>query len=388
MDILPINHLDVAEIKRLLEAGGEIRVSMMLPVQQEVDKRDENRIRLKNCVQEAQSKLAALAGGPPDSERFVAPATELVSGGRFLDISAPGLAIYLADGFSRAYQLPYAPEMNVTAAGQFQIKQLLPSLTQEPFFILLLGQDSVRLLWATQYTVQRVDLGAAAQSLDEALSQDDPERQLQWHSKTGDEGDGRAAMYHGHGVDSKEKHKENLLRYFQILSKGVEEQLAGEEAPLLLAGVDYLLPIYRETNSYATLFENALTGNYEHLSDAEVQGMAWELVEPYFAQKRDALISRYQELAAKELATADPAAALQAAYQGRVETLLIALDARQWGVFEPATGRVTVHAEQEAGDDELVNLTAVYTLRNGGEVYAAPRAGFPERKQVLALLRF
>lgn len=388
MEVFPMNQLSEREIKYLIDAGKGVRVSIFLPVQQEVDKRDENRIRLKNSLQEVQEKMIALDYGSSDIEEFVSPARDLVVGGRFLEITSPGLAIYLAHGISCAYQLPYSPEKIVVAESYFQIKQLMPLLTAEPYFILVLGHDSVRLLRATQFTVERLDLGETPQSLDDALLWDDPERQLQWHSKTGSEADGRAAMYHGHGIGTKERNKDNLLRFFQILNKGVVQRLDGEEAPLVLAGVDYLLPIYRETNSYNTLIEKELTGNYENLSDEEMQRRVWEHVQPYFHEKRKRLYSRYRELAGKALASADLTAVIHAAYLGRVDTLLVAMDAHQWGEFEPATGRVTMHAQPEPGDVELINLAVINTIVNGGKVYAGPLEELPGQKQLVALLRF
>jgi hypothetical protein len=389
MDIFTLKYLSEGEIKDLIEAGKGTCVSISLPVQQEVDKRDVNRIRLKNSLQEVEEKLIALGYELSEIEEIVSPAREeFVVGGRFLDTTSPGLAIYLAEGFSQAFKLPYPLEESVIVDREFQIKQLMPLCTAEPFYVLVLGQDSVRLLRATQFAVERLDLGETPQSLDEALRWDDPEKQLQWHSKTGSETDGRAAMFHGHDISAKERHKDDLLRYFHMLNKGVAQQLAGKKAPLIIVGVDYLLPIYREANSYNTLIDNELTGNYEHLSDEEIRQRAWEHVQPYFHEKKERLYLRYRELANKKLSSSDLTTVLNAAFQGRVDTLVVAADAQQWGEFEGETGHVKMHAQPEPGDVELLNLAAINTILNGGEVSGVSLEELPGKELLFALFRF
>lgn len=388
MDVIQIYQLHDSELEDLIAAGKDVCISMVMPVQQEVDKRDENRIRLKNLIQEAEQDLAALDHRRPAIEKLLQPAEELVLGGRFLNISGPGLAIYLAKDFSRAYQLPHTPERVASVGPYFHVKPLLPLRSQEQYYVLSLSQQSVRLLRATPHTIERVDLAEIPQSLDEALRWDDPEKELQWHSKTGNENDGRFAVFHGHGVSTKEITKENLLRYFQLLDKGVSDRLTGTEAPLLLAGVDYLLPIYREASSYENLSDEVLVGSHDHLSDAEIQQLSWELVRPLLQDKQREDISRYHKLAAQSLASGDLTAVIEAAYQGRIATLFVALDEQRWGQFDATTGRATLHDHHQPGDVDLLNLAAIFTLRNGGKIYAIPRQDIPDDESLAAILRF
>jgi len=270
MDLFQFKQLTDSELRALIERAGEISVSVIMPVQQEGDKRAENRTRLKNLLRAAEEELVALNLRQPDIERLLAPVEGLDEGGRFAVTDSPGLAIFLTEDFARAYQLPYAPEEMVTVSSNFLIKPLMPLRSQPTFYVLVLSQQEVRLLRATQYTVERMDLQDVPQGLNEALRWDDPERELQWHSQTGNQSDGRAAIFHGHGVGTKEMHKENLLRYFQLLDRYLSKRLAGEDAPLVLAGVDYLLPIYRQANNYRHLMEPGIEGSQQRLSDTRV----------------------------------------------------------------------------------------------------------------------
>jgi len=61
--------------------------------------------------------------------------------------------------------------------------------------------------------VKEVELENTPQSLSEAFKYDDPEKQLQFHTRAPAAGGERAAMFHGHGV-GKDDAKDNILRFF------------------------------------------------------------------------------------------------------------------------------------------------------------------------------
>jgi hypothetical protein len=388
MDIRQLNQLSDDELRALIDAAGQNSVSIIMPVQQEPDKWDENRIRLKNLLQAAEQELGQLDLRRPAVEQLLAPAGDLVEEGRFVATDGPGLAIFLTKGFARAYQLPYAPEQMMTVTSQFLIKPLMPLRLNEQFYVLGLSQRGIRLLRATEHTVERMDLRDAPQSLDEALRWDDPEKELQWHSQTGGRGNGRDAVFHGHGVGTKEMHKKDLLRYFQLLDRHLSKILAGEDAPLVLAGVDYLLPIYREANTYGHLFEEGIEGSYEQWNDKEIQHQAWELLQPYFQKGRQAAESLYHQQADKSLASADLATILPASYQGRVDTLFVALDEQRWGRYQPEAGQLELHTQPRPGDVDLLNLATIYVVKNSGDVYAAEREELPDASPLATILRF
>ena len=76
----------------------------------------------------------------------------------------------------------------------------------------------------------------------EALRFNDPERRLQFHTGAvtpGGRGD-RPAAFHGHGVGQGVEAKTDILRDFHKVDEALQEVLRDEEAPLVLAGVDYL----------------------------------------------------------------------------------------------------------------------------------------------------
>jgi len=78
---------------------------------------------------------------------------------------------------------------------------------------------------------------------------------------------------------------------------------------------------------------------------------------------------------------------LAAAERGIIRSLFIPTTGERWGsLVPPAT--VHLHVKEEPGDDELLNLAAVLTIRHGGHVYVVPPEKLSEGADVAAVFRF
>jgi len=167
--------------------------------------------------------------------------------------------------------------------------------------------------------------------------------------------------------------------------------LLGEEHyPLLLAGVDYLLPIYKEANNYPYLVESYLEGNPDDLSINQLHQRAWGVLESLFQadqrKAREHLMSLKNSGSTQ--ASMDVEAIVPAAYYGRVKTLFVALDTQLWGSFDSQKGTVSQHQEFHPGDHDLLDLAAVQTLLNGGLVYALEPNEIPGESFIAAIYRY
>jgi hypothetical protein len=79
---------------------------------------------------------------------------------------------------------------------------------------------------------------------------------------------------------------------------------------------------------------------------------------------------------------------LEGARTGRVDTLFVADDTHLWGRLDGAAHGVNERNEPAAGDEDLLDVAAAETLRNGGAVQVLPRADAPFGKPVAALFRW
>jgi hypothetical protein len=316
------------------------------------------------------------------------PATNLLGAIPFWKDKRDGLALFIAPGEFRYYQLPTRFEPLVVVAHRFHIKPLLVFMGGNEFFVLALSQNSVRLFEGSRFGLSSTDdLEGVPRSLADALKYEELIKQLQFRTGLGVGGarGERAAMFHGQNTDDA---KDRILRYFRQIDQGLRDLLREEQAPLVLAGVEYLLPIYKEANTYQYLLNEGITGNPEGVSLEELHRQAWALVQPYFQREQQDAAGRYRQLAGTGRTSQDPREIVPAAYHGRVEQLFVAVGRQQWGDYDPGTNRVNLHAEAQPGSFDLLDLSATQTLLHGGAVYAMEPDEVPEKALLAAIFRY
>jgi len=395
-----MNLINKHELQRLMEKCERPCVSIYMPAHRAGREVQGDSIRLKNLLNKAEEQLIAAGIRAPEALDMLEPTRQILTDTIFWQNQSDGLALFISGEFMRYYRVPLAFETLAITGGRFHLKPLLSLLTGDGrFFILALSQNEVRLLQGTHYSVDEIHLEHIPGGLEEALRWDDPERQTQYHtSSVTPQGEsirrataqGRPAIFHGHGVESATEHKEQVLRYFHKIAAGVHEILAGEHAPLVLAAVDYLRPIYEQANTYPHLVEDGVPGNPEELSAQELHAQAWNIVRPIFDRVEERAVEEYHQLAGagSDQASAVLQEVIPAAYAGRVKTLFVARGTQTWGVFDLDAQRVAVSDAAEPDNEDLLDLAAEYTLLHGGTVYAKEPDQMPAASPLIAVYRY
>ena len=366
-------------------------VSIYIPTRRAGPESRENPIRFKNLVEEAENYLIENGMRSPEARKLLNPVKNLVDDYDFWQHQSDGLAVFLAPELFRSYRLPLNFEELLVVADRFHLKPLMPLLSDDgQFYVLALSQNEVRLFQGSRYSINQLDLEDLPTSLAQALRYDLPHKQQQFHTATaapGSPGGNRPAMFHGHGVGTDDA-KSNILRFFQEVDKGLRSLLTDNSSPLVLAGVEYLFPIYREANTYPNLVDKGVAGNPEILKPDSLHQRAWQIAEPFFKQARQEAITRYKQLAETGQASKDVRKILPEAYFGKVDTLFVAVESHLWGTFDAETNTVHLPQEPEPDDEDLLDLAAIQTLLYGGTVYAVGSQEVPDGALMAAVFRY
>jgi len=372
------------DLKTLIGEHPSPCISLFMPAHR--SGAEEDSIRWRKHLAEAEERLAKAGRRAAEVKELLQPGRRLLDDIELWKNQSDGLATFLAPQFLRLFRLPLSFQDKVVVANRFSITPLLPLLTGNGrFFVLALSQHAVRLLQGTRYSVSEVDLKGVPGSLAEALLTHEAMQPFSFFGRRAGEGAGSwGGIFHGHGVGIDDS-KEELLHYFQKIDRGLHPLLREEEAPLVLAAVDYLQPIYRQANTYAQLLEQGVEGNPDRLSGRELHDRAWPLVQPLFEAEQQRAAAQYRQLAGTEHASGDLEAVVAAAYEGRVETLFVALGREAGGIFDPTSGRVEQHKEAPFGDVDLLDLAAAHTLSHGRTVYAVEPEQVPSKTDVAAI---
>lgn len=377
--------LRIDDIKSLSRSTGGMHVSIFLPtIRFGPDSQLENGRRLKNLLRSVADDLASRGMRAAEVDALLAPA-RLVSEDRpFWLRAGDGLAVFLGPD-PAMFRLPVAFTETTVISERYYLKPLLAHLgSDRHFYVLALSLKHVRLLRGSLASLVPVDLEGAPGSLSEALKWDNYEKQsLQYHTQNSAAPGGRRPVVF-HGSDEPDP-KEEIARYFRDIDRALKEVLT-DNAPLVLAGVEYLLPLYREVSSMPTLAPEAVQGNPDSIGPEALHDQAWAIAQSVFSGERTAAAARIEELWATPRATSDPETVLPAALNGRVETLFVALDREVWGTVSADT--VQIHAHPEPGDEDLLDRAALQTLLAGGDIFAVPANEMPHEGAAVALLRY
>lgn len=382
-----MNTLSQDELKTLLGKQQGLCVSIFMPTFRTGVEGQQNQIRFRNLLRRAEEKL--LAGGMRSQEvkEFLEPAQALIGNVLFWRRQSDGLALFRAAGLFRCFCLPETFDELISVADRFHIKPLLPLLSGDRrFYILALSQKEVRLLEGTTHHVQEIELESVPKNLAEALQYDALEKQVRFRSGSGGGGD-RSSMVSGHGADIDDT-KENLLKYFRLIDRGLHDLLKEERAPLVLAGVEYLFPIYREANTYPRLLDGGIGGNPKGISAEALHRAAMEIVGPYFQKAEREAIAQYRQSSGTGLTSVDIGEIVPAAFHGRVGQLFVAAGRQQWGSYSLEKGVADLHPATETTGEDLLEIAAIQTFLNGGSVFILPLEEVPDARDLVAVYRY
>lgn len=348
-------------------------------------------------IRQAEEDLKALEVRQDERDALLDPMRALLKDMSFWIHQSSGLVLYSGRDFFQTYRLPLPFEELVVTGHRFHVKPLLPMFSGDGrFYILSLSQHRVRLFLGSHYNLEEIELKETPTTIGQALWADDGESKEShpFFNERPARGGRNDSMHQSHGADAedtKARPHDEIVRFFQKVQDGLMAEVFHlENAPLVLAGVEYYLPIYREVNHYQHLVGNAIiAGNHDRTNAQELHEKAWNIVAPIFSEKFDRSKERYGNLRARDgMAIEGLAKVIPASVYQQVEVLFVDDKKHQWGQFDMDTNTLTLHEEEHPGDEDLLDLAAVQTLLGGGTVHTLPSDQMPSNELVAAILRY
>ncbi len=363
-------------------------VSVCLPVNRAAPGANGNRIQFKNLVKQAQEQL--VAGGMRSSEaaKLLEPVSKLTDGDRLRQPKGDGLAVLRTPSKFHCIDLPYACEAAAISGSYLHVKPLVPLVANGGgrFFVLALAENNAMLYEGSRDSFDERASADLPAGLTEATPEAESGRPVQFHTQAALQPPGRPAVFHGHDTEAATG-VERVMRYLREVDEAVCAALAEEKAPLVIAAVDDLAAKYATVNNYANFVREPIRGNPEHTGLDDLQRMAWAKVEPMLNAERDRAIERYEQAFSKGMGSNAAIKIVETGYQGKVDTLMVALDQQEWGKFDSATGRATGDKERTLNSEDLLNLAAVFALRHGATVYGFSANELPQEARAAAIFR-
>lgn len=379
----------IADLERLAAdaAGDGPHVSLFLRTHRSGSEARTDPLRWKNLLTEVESTLAERGTSNVDIRTLLAPAWDLHGDALTWQYVGDGLAMFLRPGWHKTLRLPIDVAEVAVVADRFVVGPLLAMVTpDERFLVLAVSQRSVRLLEGSRYRVADVQLTDVPTSLREAI--EPPEPRSNTMARPASPGKGGAAVFYGHGAADDSFKKDEAERFLRVVDAGLHELLAGRDLPMVLAGLDPLVSLYREVSSYPRLLATAVRQNPDQLTAAQLHEAAWPIVRTDLEQRLGQAIARFENLQGTGQASSDPEVVAEAAAQRRIDTLFLAADRGAWQPASPDSPVVfQLGANGEVSPGERLDGAAMATLSSAGKVYVVPRASLPGT-DVAAVFRY
>lgn len=377
------------EIAELSDVNQKNCISIFIPTHRAGKKvlQREDTIVLKNQLKEVNNKLVKKGFPVGDIKKMLAPVQQLIDDTSFWREQSDGLAIFIAEGFSKVYTLPvYFKEFNYVS-NSFYLKPLMPMFVGDGnFYLLMLERSNVKLYECTQHSFTEIKIDdCIPETKQDVVGYDYEQKNLQF--RTGQAGQG--AMFHGQEAATG-KRKNEIKKYLRAINDGLTPLLKEETMPMLVAAQDPLFDIYKEVNTYLNVMEENLKVNFGDTDIYEVHELAWEKMASVFDQKRKEKIALFLE----EQGTGKTAIGIDeiipAAFDGKVDALFCENMSDIFGNYKEENNSIIV-TQSEEGDNtvSLMNVAVVKTFLNSGEVYLLDKEQMPNpNSRINALYRY
>lgn len=362
-------------------------VSLFMPLHPAGRDGKEDGIRLRTLTDEAKQALITRGMRRSEAEYLVAPARALPTDEIAWQHRGRSLAAFLAPGFHRVFHLDGEIESAIHVGDEFCLRPLLPLVGEEDrFFVLALSQNATHLYEGNATELHEIPVIGLPKNLEEAVQLEDTQRGEQAHSAMRGNLGKQGAVFHGQGGKA-DAIEADLREYVRMVAAAIDRHLRNEQAPLLLATVAANVPLWCEFSCYEHLQQGFVVGNPDHLSPAQMHAKAWPIVEPALA-RREALQRRRLDEADGSKVSFGLENIVPAAFRGRIDTLFIDCTQQRFGRYHPEDESVELHSQPEPGDQDLVELAAMQTLKHAGDVFPLHEGDGASQESAEALLRF
>jgi hypothetical protein len=348
-------------------------------------------INFKNQLQEAARRLNEKGHNEDFVKRLLTPGFDLLRNDDFWTTLSPGLAVFIAEGFFKFIKMPVAPaKESLIIERTFYVTPLIPIMaSKEYFYLLVISKQCAKLFKADAWGMEFVPL-------DLPQSIEDVKRISGLDATTFRSGSSGArapkasqeGSYHGTGGGNPDD-KDNMLVYFEAVDDILWEKVLNKEnVPLVLAGVEYVLPIYTSACDYKNIWPQSLTGNRDNQTTKELYEEAKELMKPYFEQRTTKALELYLNNSANNKTSSKAADIIPAAYYSQVSHLFVTKGEHIWGTFDEMANEIKFHNTHDEGGEDLIDNAVVKTLAMGGEVFLLEKEKMPVETQMAAVMRF
>jgi protein required for attachment to host cells len=375
------------DLTEIAGSTGFPRISIYFPTHRTFPEAEQDPIRLSNAVKEAEKQLAE--AGVRQIDKLLAKARKRTDEHNFWRYQDHGLAVLIEDGETRWLKVPKeVPELTVVAE-RYHVRPLIDIFSDSGrYHVLAATRDSVRFFDGAERDFEEKDVDELPSSLAEIKGRTDFEDQAGYHASS--RGSTDAPQYHALGESAEDYEEVELGQFAHSIAKAVDQHLKGDAAPLILVAQPRLLGRLKQVLDYGNVAEKDLQRDPTSMTDDALHAATWKIAGPLLREPRDALRERCAAwLGGADIpGSKDVPKLMRSAEEGRIETLLLQPGANVWGRYDESKRELTRSEENAADNEDLLNLLALKTLQQGGDVISLSNELSEKAGPVVGLYRY
>jgi len=377
-----IPSLQFADLKEIALVEGPC-LTITIPISSAPNVSEQQYRRLRAATQAAEPLLTKRGFNAQQIREFLDPVRQ-IEGNSWGTVNG-GLVVLRSPDHLRYFQVRHPVPESVTVASHFDVVPYLRPLQEEEqhFYILALSQKHVRLLRCTNHSSEEVPLPPKTPTnIEDWLNTRTPTRAPERdNSRPREAGSTEGGFTSTHDRDRLDPH---ITNFFHQVDAAVVEVLRGETSPLVLAGVEFEVSMYRALTSYQHLTADYVEGSPDSLKGGAMHARALEVAKVAFEEPMKKALEQYERVAGTDRIALTPEYVMKAAVEGRVAHLFVQEGARYLGRWDDQNFRAVIDPEGE----DLVNMAALQTIAHAGEVWVTSQENVPSGGAVAALLRY
>jgi hypothetical protein len=336
----------------------------------------------------------------PSAARGIGDRLRRLQGDReFWDHTRGGVVVLASPDRFDAFTLPRAVPEFVAVGESFHVKPLLRFVqSAEPFHVLGVSRERVALFHGNRYELHPLKAPGVPLTLNDALGSGadeptpgqiaaGPESTTRPNSRVGGQDSHGHLVGHGQAVRKIDAHPD-AERFFREVDRELIHRVSEPAGlPLILAGIDENLSLFRQLSKNRFLAPEAVRGDWTKWTLPEIREAAWKVFEKHYLARLAAIREDFGTAAAHGKGTADLAEAAKAAAVGRVGVLLIDDDRTIPGTIDMAGGTLKPAPASAAAGDMLDDL-AEMGMRTKAQVIVTPSSQMPTKTGLAAIYRY
>jgi hypothetical protein len=364
----------------------ELKVTIYIPmhVSGSPPHMTEDQIRFKNLLHKAAEGLKAKYNDKELGEQLLSQIDKRMDDLTFWESQTEGLLICARRGAIELFHLPVDTEEYVAVDTCYHLAPVLALLGDEQsFYILTVTQHHPQLLSGNMYGLFEMKVGMP-KNLEDSLNIDERNQRSEQSQSLGN-----GTGFNGRG-GIRDPRQEERLRFFRLVDS-VAYNAAERSLPLILAGTETETAEYRHLSKYPNIMAKTIAGSFSNAKPHDLFERAYKIIhDDLIAVRRQQAVETYERLQGtqKERTTTDPLTIAEAAKQGRIDTLLVALRRSTADTVRDTAQTVERITFPRAELSTLINKAANAVASARGHIVNVELGAAQSGASVMATLRY